>query len=224
MKSLIKCFKLLKYSAQLKSQLFFLVVIAVTGFIIEFTSTTDSFSIIGSFYILLFPATIGHMLISLSMSGLVQSSVLKKKLQTVYPHVLSFPLMSLSLLLIIVHRAWLIQNGVKGLSDAENLALQSSALISIGILMFLCLIYFALCFKFHIQAMIIFIGIVVPIMVILQNNTFGIMNILGKDFKQSVIITIILFVCGNLLSIILSNVFYKYSLSEYWIKRSLGRQ
>lgn len=224
MKSLIKCFKLLKYSAQLKSQLFFLVAIAVTGFIIEFIPTTDSFSIIGSFYILLYPATIGHMLMSLSMSGLVQSSVLKKKLQTVYPHVLSFPLMSLSLLLIIVHRAWLIQNGVKGLSDAENLAMQSSALISIGILMFLCLIYFAISFKFHIQAMIIFIGIVIPVMVAFQNNTFGIMNNLGGDFKQAVIITIILFVCGNISSVILSNVFYKYSLSEYWIKRSLGRQ
>ncbi|WP_027218494.1 hypothetical protein [Butyrivibrio fibrisolvens] len=224
MKSLIKCFKLLKYSGQMKSQVFFLVVITVTGFIIEFTSTTDSFDMIGGFYIIVAPATIGHMLMSLSMSGLVQSSVLKKKLQTVYPHVLSFPLMSLSLLLIIVHRAWLIQNGVKGLSDAENLVLQSSTVFSIGILMFLCLIYFAISFKFHIKAMIIFIGIVIPTMVILQNNTFGIMNILGGDFKQSVIITIILFVCGNLLSIILSNVFYKYSLSEYWIKRSLGRQ
>lgn len=223
MKSLIKCFKLLKYSAQLKSQLFFLVAIAVTGFIIEFSPTTDSFSTIGSFYILLYPATIGHMLMSLSMSGLVQSSVLKKKLQTVYPHVLSFPLMSLSLLLIIVHRAWLIQNGVKGLSDSENLAMQSSALISIGILMFLCYIYFAISFKFHVYAMVIFIIIVVPVMVAFQCNTFGIMNMLGRDFKQAVIITIILFVCGNISSVILSNVFYKYSLSDYWIKRSLGR-
>jgi hypothetical protein len=118
-----------------------MLVIAVIGMILEFRSIN---SFIGGFYIFLFPITIGHMFISLSMSGLIQSSVLKKKLQVLYPYVVSFPLMLLSLLVVIAHRVWLIHNGVEGLTDAENRMIQSTSLLEIGIFYVLLLYIFCI--------------------------------------------------------------------------------
>lgn len=220
MRSFIRCLKLLKYGSCVRKQLTFMLVIAVIGMILEFRSIN---SFIGGFYIFLFPITIGHMFISLSMSGLIQSSVLKKKLQVLYPYVVSFPLMSLSLLVVIAHRVWLIHNGVEGLTDAENRMIQSTSLLEMGIFMFFCFIYFALVYKFYAPSFIFFIAFMIPGMVIVQNDTFGISRLLAIDFRSAVIATIILFISGNLVSLIISNLVYKYSLSEYMIKRSVGK-
>ena len=65
MRSFIRCLKLLKYGSCVRKQLTFMLVIAVIGMILEFRSIN---SFIGGFYIFLFPITIGHMFISLSMS------------------------------------------------------------------------------------------------------------------------------------------------------------
>ena len=222
MKSFIKCFKLFKYSAQLKNSLFFMFIIGTVGFFLEFSASKDH-SFIGGFYIFLFPVMIGQMLMTISLSGLVQSSYLKKRLQTLFPHIITFPITGLSLFIVIMHRAFMIRNGVPGVSDAENYSAQSVYIFGLGVLIFFSLIYFAVCYKFFVASLIVFFCIMIPGMIVMQNPYSPINQFMGRDFGVSVIAAIVLFLMGNIISLVLSNLLYKYELSEYMVKRTIGR-
>ena len=222
MKSLIKCFKLLKYSAQLKRSIIFMVIIGICGFFMEFASS-ESQSFIGGFYIFLFPVMIGQMLFTLSMSGLIQSSSYKKKLQTGFPFMVQLPITGISLFVVIAHRAWIVKHGTPGISDAENYTSQAAYIFWLGVIIFFSLVYFGVCYKFFVASLVVFCIIVAVVMTGMHNEYLGLNSIVGKSFEVSVAITVILYLLGNLVSYLISNLLYKCDMSEYMIKRTVGK-
>ncbi len=221
MNTFIKCLKLIKYGTQVKTQLIFMAIFAAIGIFFEFFS--DSNTMLGGFYIFLLPVILGQLLTTLSISGLVQSSPLKKKLQTVFPYMVSTPFMALSLLIIIAHRAFMLHTGVEGMTDAENYTMQSAYVMQLGIMIFLALIYFAFAYKFFLVAMIVFVLFTVPSISILSNPFFGAYYFIGQNFTVSVIVAISLFIIGNILSFIFTGLCYKYDISKYMTRRMLGK-
>ncbi|MCR5800330.1 MAG: hypothetical protein K6G69_09665 [Lachnospiraceae bacterium] len=203
-KELTTAYKLVRYGLRIKQQTFFAILFAVLGIVFEILIGEET--PLGAIYIILSGMFLYQMILTSDLSTLVQSSPYKKKIQCLYPVVSLIPWLSVSMVIItIIH--W---NFAK--KSEEAYAQQANLMITLGLIMFITLVYFGICYKFFIiSTLVMAFSIMLPMGAFARGGVFA-DN--GLSFSQGTIIACIMVVIGSVLCIILTNAFYRRDISK----------
>ena len=148
MKELINCFKLCKYSYQIKTNIIFLILFMSIGILNEVASQGTSY--LGGFYIVMCGIYIFQFVMSLCMSDMIMSSWLGRRVQLDIPVKLN-SIVSLILYTILgLFRLYLTGRYPE---KANEIA---ASLLAINIMFFFIFIYAAVVYKYFIVSIVVF--------------------------------------------------------------------
>ena len=209
-------YKLVQYGLSLKKQLAFAVGFALIGIVLEIV--TQGRQAVGGFYILISGLFIYQLIISSDVSTLVQSSPYKKKIQCFYPIISVVPWTYVVFTLIAVIHGIFVKLGGEELTQTHAMNI-----LLIGCFLFVTMIYFGVTYKFFvISTVIMCISITIPIMVVNTLARSG--TALFDSYGRCVAISYVLLTVGSLISYLLSQIIYKYDLSEIAFRGMLGKK
>lgn len=140
---------------------------------------------------------------------LVQSSGLKKALQTVIPVVTSFVLEIFLFTLLLIERIILIN------MYPENRAELLKSLFMVIVILLLCVIYSTICMKFYVVSTVIFVFMAGAL------SAIGNMELFRNSMSLPLLAAIgyITIVVGAASQYLISNLMYKYSFSKFVFRR-----
>ncbi len=209
-------YKLVQYGLSLKKQLGFAALFAGIGIVLEIV--TQGRQSTGAFYIVLSGLFIYQLIISADVSTLVQSSPYKKKIQCFYPIISVVPWTYITFTIIVVIH-WLFAK-----AGGERLIREHAMnIFLIGCFLFVTMIYFGVTYKFFvISTVCMIISITIPITVV---------NILSREgstffdsYGKCAAIAYILLTLGSIGSYVLSQITYKFNLSDIAFRGMLGKK
>ena len=188
---------LVKYGFRPGTNLVMCILFLAIGVVLEISSKGTN--IIGAFYFLLIGVYIYHMIESMSISKMVQTSKMKKALQTTVPTATSTLLYLVIFTCVVIEKAILIL-----------VAYQVTAMLYIG-----------LCYKYFVAATICFFAVIMGLTAgahILSRN-----NHLSLSFPVEVIIGYIAIIVAAVLEYLISTLIYKKELSKFAFKGVFGK-
>lgn len=196
-------FKLIKHSNTRKIIALFLCI----GVIVEISGRGLNF--LGGFYIAASILCIYEQVEKVAVFTLVQSSGLKKALQTVIPVVTSFVLEIFLFTLLLIERIILIN------MYPENRAELLKSLFMVIVILLLCVIYCTICLKFYVVSTVIFVFMAGAL------SAIGNMELFRNSMSLPLLAAIgyITIVVGAASQYLISNLMYKYSFSKFVFRR-----
>ena len=158
MKNFIKAMKMLRYGLQVKTMLILSVAFFMFGLVFEFTlSSIDYNNITSGLYLAISGVYVYQIMLTSSVSSLVQTSSMKHGLQTIYPAVFTLMTSLFTFTVFVVIRVVRINN----MGDDFSLPF-AKGILSTAFLLGLLLAYMGLCYKQFILSLIILcIGVAV---------------------------------------------------------------
>ena len=222
MKDFKKAIMLVKLSPRFKFQVMFAVLFTAFGIIYDMT--TKGTSTVGGFYLGIPSSVILQAFYGSNISGMVKSSPIHKKTETLYPYVFVIPYMIIIYLILVAFHFYMtlldINGGVK-----LNYAIQSKYIIIIGFEFFVVMIYEVFAYKYFVFSMIVFAGILIPTILISMNvEMLKIFDICGESYMRSSIIGLVLTIAGCVAAFFFSRLLYKKEMSPLAIKSFMRHQ
>lgn len=200
-------FKLIKHSNTRKIDILIIALFLCIGVIVEISSRGLNF--LGGFYIAASILSIYEQVEKVAVFTLVQSSGLKKTLQTVIPVVTSFVLEIFLFTLLLIERIILIN------MYPENRAELLKSLFMVIVFLLLCVIYCTICLKFYVVSTVIFVFMAGAL------SAIGNMELFRNSMSLPLLAAIgyITIVVGAASQYLISNLMYKYSFSKFVFRR-----
>lgn len=200
-------FKLIKHSNTRKIDILIIALFLCIGVIVEISSRGLNF--LGGFYIAASILCIYEQVEKVAVFTLVQSSGLKKALQTVIPVVTSFVLEIFLFTLLLIERIILIN------MYPENRAELLKSLFMVIVILLLCVIYCTICLKFYVVSTVIFVFMAGAL------SAIGNMELFRNSMSLHLLAAIgyITIVVGAASQYLISNLMYKYSFSKFVFRR-----
>ncbi|MCI1769983.1 MAG: hypothetical protein LKM40_07580 [Mageeibacillus sp.] len=200
-------FKLIKHSNTRKIDILIIALFLCIGVIVEISSRGLNF--LGGFYIAASILCIYEQVEKVAVFTLVQSSGLKKALQTVIPVVTSFVLEIFLFTLLLIERIILIN------MYPENRAELLKSLFMVIVILLLCVIYCTICLKFYVVSTVIFVFMAGAL------SAIGNMELFRNSMSLPLLAAIgyITIVVGAASQYLISNLMYKYSFSKFVFRR-----
>ena len=200
-------FKLIKHSNTRKNDILIIALFLCIGVIVEISSRGLNF--LGGFYIAASILCIYEQVEKVAVFTLVQSSGLKKALQTVIPVVTSFVLEIFLFTLLLIERIILIN------MYPENRAELLKSLFMVIVILLLCVIYCTICMKFYVVSTVIFVFMAGA------SSAIGNMELFRNSMSLPLLAAIgyITIVVGAASQYLISNLMYKYSFSKFVFRR-----
>lgn len=200
-------FKLIKHSNTRKIDILIIALFLCIGVIVEISSRGLNF--LGGFYIAASILCIYEQVEKVAVFTLVQSSGLKKALQTVIPVVTSFVLEIFLFTLLLIERIILIN------MYPENRAELLKSLFMVIVILLLCVIYSTICMKFYVVSTVIFVFMAGAL------SAIGNMELFRNSMSLPLLAAIgyITIVVGAASQYLISNLMYKYSFSKFVFRR-----
>jgi hypothetical protein len=207
-------FKLIKHSNTRKIDILIIALFLCIGVIVEISSRGLNF--LGGFYIAASILCIYEQVEKVAVFTLVQSSGLKKALQTVIPVVTSFVLEIFLFTLLLIERIILIN------MYPENRAELLKSLFMVIVILLLCVIYCTICLKFYVVSTVIFVFMAGALSAIGGAlSAIGNMELFRNSMSLPLLAAIgyITIVVGAASQYLISNLMYKYSFSKFVFRR-----
>src|SRR5574344_155509 len=200
-------FKLIKHSNTRKIDILIIALFLCIGVIVEISSRGLNFLV--GFYIAASILCIYEQVEKVAVFTLVQSSGLKKALQTVIPVVTSFVLEIFLFTLLLIERIILIN------MYPENRAELLKSLFMVIVILLLCVIYCTICLKFYVVSTVIFVFMAGAL------SDIGNMELFRNSMSLPLLAAIgyIPIVVGAASQYLISNLMYKYSFSKFVFRR-----
>ncbi len=200
-------FKLIKHSNTRKIDILIIALFLCIGVIVEISGRGLNF--LGGFYIAASILCIYEQVEKVAVFTLVQSSGLKKALQTVIPVVTSFVLEIFLFTLLLIERIILIN------MYPENRAELLKSLFMVIVILLLCVIYSTICMKFYVVSTVIFVFMAGAL------SAIGNMELFRNSMSLPLLAAIgyITIVVGAASQYLISNLMYKYSFSKFVFRR-----
>lgn len=200
-------FKLIKHSNTRKIDILIIALFLCIGVIVEISGRGLNF--LGGFYIAASIWCIYEQVEKVAVFTLVQSSGLKKALQTVIPVVTSFVLEIFLFTLLLIERIILIN------MYPENRAELLKSLFMVIVILLLCVIYCTICLKFYVVSTVIFVFMAGAL------SAIGNMELFRNSMSLPLLAAIgyITIVVGAASQYLISNLMYKYSFSKFVFRR-----
>ena len=204
---------LVKYGFRPGINLEMCILFLAIGVVLEISSKGTN--IIGAFYFLLTGVYIYHMIEYMSISKMVQTSKMKKALQTTVPTATSTLLYLVIFTCVVIEKAILIHN------YPENTQIYLETLLIIVAYQVTAMLYIGLCYKYFVAATICFFAVIMGLTAgahILSRN-----NHLSLSFPVEVIIGYIAIIVAAVLEYLISTLIYKKELSKFAFKGVFGK-
>ena len=227
MKTLITYFKMMKYALQAKLILVLTLFFFIFGIVFElldFTRAGSSYSL-AALYLALTGMYFYQLVFSSTVSKLVQSSPLKKKLQTSGPILASLILSLLVFAIYVVIRLFRITP--EFLEENETSYAQGySTILFMGVCIFVFFIYLAFSYKTYIFSLI-FVGVTIIGILGFGITTTSLVTLSEKlmiDGNNPILIIMVsavLIVLGAVLGYIISLLLYKKPISDLAVRYAL---
>ncbi|MCR5769032.1 MAG: hypothetical protein K6G45_11155 [Lachnospiraceae bacterium] len=223
MKNFVKSIKMLRYGLQVKMQLILTLAFLVLGIVFELTmSRVDSGSIISGLYLAISGVYVFQLMMSSSVSTLVQTSSLKRGLQTVHPVIFTTLTTLLTYTIFVCIRVVRI-NKMGGKDFDESSLNASKGIIAVGLMAALLLVYMGICYKLFIVSIVILCIGVVAIM--LMGNISLVSRVF--DFANDMSLTSIIalgygcIIVGGLLCRLFMGLLYRRSIDMLAVRTAL---
>lgn len=205
------------YGLGRKGQYLYGLLFFVIGLLIDIFSRDGNF--LGGFYIILSGMFIYQMVISTSISSLVQSSPYKYKIMVKYPYIAILPWLFVQFLIVAVSHYIKIQHVPSNITYEENLFNQNVMMLTLGIMILLLQMYFGICYKFFYAAIAGFCCI----MIFFSMINVVIIKYLGEYVPKSYLvccaIALGMILAGWGISYLLAKKLYKYDLHKAAFKQ-----
>lgn len=201
-------FTLLKYGYKIKQNIVMIVIFLLIGLATEIGSKGSN--MIGAFYLMLVGIFGYQMIISMDLTGFVQSSYMKKAIQTKVPVAASF-VINVVMYTIIVLEKWFFFRG-----DEELFTANKCILMVVGALLFVEFIYMGICYKYYALGTILFCmcaGFVGGANVIIAERFMP--EIQNTPYSVFVIGGYAVIILGTFIQYGLSVLLYKKDLSKF---------
>ena len=197
---------LVKYGFRPGINLEMCILFLAIGVVLEISSKGTN--IIGAFYFLLTGVYIYHMIESMSISKMVQTSKMKKALQTTVPTATSTLLYLVIFTCVVIEKAILIHN------YPENTQIYLETLLIIVAYQVTAMLYIGLCYKYFFA---VIMGLTAGAHILSRNNH------LSLSFPVEVIIGYIAIIVAAVLEYLISTLIYKKELSKFAFKGVFGK-
>lgn len=212
MNDIKKAIRLVPMGIGFKTQMVTMGLFLALGIVIEIAQRGTSY--LGGFYLSICALYIGQLIISLDVSTLVQSSPYKKLFQVHIPLAIETIMLLLMFSIVVAIHAVLAKVGIDGYSLEENYAMQARCIFTNGIIISITAVFFGICYKYFIPAMVAFFLLMIPILGFSQNTYLGIAQFLGESLSRAIIASYILIIVGFGICYLLSNLAYKKDISK----------
>ena len=208
-KNLKTGFKLLKYSYKCKMNLILLALFTVIGLVSEISS--HGTSMLGGFYFMLSGMFTYQMIISMDISGMVQSSAMKKRLQISMPVFVSTVLYIILYTVLVIERIILVHVNPQ---DKDRLMFN---LFTIVMMLFIMFIFSAISYKYFVAGFVIFLALLVGTLLVLDKVCMygGYEFICNMGFGTFIIIGYAVILAGGAIEYLIGKLLYKKPLSEF---------
>ena len=161
MKQFIKSLKLLKYGLQFKTMIILTIVFFALGIIFEVTSYGGDMGILSGLYMVLAGVYIYQLMLTPSVSKLVQTSSFRRKMQTIYPMILTELTSLFSFTVFVIIRVARIEARGGRYFD-EGTLVSSKGILITAVLAAILIIYDGICFKYYIASFaVMFVALII---------------------------------------------------------------
>ena len=227
MKNLVKYFKMMKYALQAKMIFILAIIFFVLGILFEFTDFSGhsgSYSL-ACLYLALTAMYFYQLVFTTTVSKLVQSSPMKKKLQTVAPSVVTLITSLFTFAVYVTIR--LIRITPQFLEDNNTTYANTySTILFMAVWFFLFSVYMSISYKSFIISMVIIAVSVIAILVF-GSTTDVFINITGKLLINGsnpvllIAVSLGIILIGSLVGYIISLLLYKKPISDMAVRYAL---
>ncbi|MCR4999742.1 MAG: hypothetical protein K6A05_07900 [Lachnospiraceae bacterium] len=209
---------LLKYAPKLKLQIVMAVVFLAIGLFYDLLMRGQS--AVGALYFILPTSFLLQAFYATNLSGMIQTSSVRKKTHTLYPYIFTIPYVIIAYLLAAGFHAYLAVHGNLVVSYASNYAIQSRYMLFAGILFMVTIIYLAVGNKFFWSGLTLFVVGVLPPMIISQSRyTPRIFAFCEASMLRCFVLGLVFTIVGCAVSYLLSVVFYKKDIAPIAMKQ-----
>ena len=209
---------LLKYVPKMKLQIIMSIVFVAIG--LAYDILMAGRSSVGALYFIIPTTFLLQAFYAANLSGMVQTSAIRKKTHTLYPYLFTIPYVIIVYLVDAGCHAYFAFHGTADADYASNYAIQSKYILFVGIQTMITLIYLALANKVFWTGLIMFIAGVIPPMMISQlPYTPRIFAFCEASMLRCFFIGFLLTVIGCAVSYLLSVVFYKKDIAPIAMKQ-----
>ena len=208
-KNLKTGFKLLKYSYKCKMNLILLALFTVIGLVIEISS--HGTNMLGGFYFMLSGMYAYQMIVSMDISGMVQSSAMKKRLQ------ISMPVFVSTVIYIILYTVLVIERIILVHVNPQDKDMLMFTLFTIVMMLFIMFIFSAICYKYFVAGFIIFFALLIGTVLVLDEVCMrgGYEFICNMGFGTFIIIGYAVILAGGAIEYLIGKLLYRKPLSEF---------
>ena len=208
-KNLKTGFKLLKYSYKCKMNLILLAFFTVIGFVSEISS--HGTNMLGGFYFTMSGMFAYQMIVSMDISGMVQSSAMKKRLQ------ISMPVFVSTVIYIILYTVLVIERIILVHVNPQDKDMLMFTLFTIVMMLFIMFIFSAICYKYFVAGFIIFFALLIGTVLVLDEVCMrgGYEFICNMGFGTFIIIGYAVILAGGAIEYLIGKLLYRKPLSEF---------
>jgi len=208
-KNLKTGFKLLKYSYKCKINLILLAFFTVIGLVSEISS--HGTNMLGGFYFTMSGMFAYQMIVSMDISGMVQSSAMKKRLQ------ISMPVFVSTVIYIILYTVLVIERIILVHVNPQDKDMLMFTLFTIVMMLFIMFIFSAICYKYFVAGFIIFFALLIGTVLVLDEVCMrgGYEFICNMGFGTFIIIGYAVILAGGAIEYLIGKLLYRKPLSEF---------
>lgn len=218
-KEIKKIITIIKAAPQLKTRIITALSFLIAGICFEITAKTlSTYNILGLFYLSNVTGQIYQTIMSVSCTGLGQTSSSAKKLQISFPFYIKLLVNSILFFIVSFNSVYIASKPALDMSIKESISLQCFYILMFSTICFLSSIYEILSHKFFgpsLVGMILFSFIFVTMITYSIVHPQSFFNITNLTFPIAITLGFLILIAGSLLSTLLANLLYKYPISAH---------
>lgn len=213
--------KLIRYGFRPTMNLIMCILFVTIGFVVEICSGGETF--LGIFYMLLSSVFAFQMIISMDISTMVQTSRMKRALQT------SVPTISATLISLITYTVIVIERLILISINPENEKAYMGSLFMAIILMIITLVYTGVCYKYFVIATAVMMVSIYSMLFVAQfvgeiaSNDFGWAVLLDIPGWAIIAFGYVSIAITSVITYYLCRFFYKAELSKFAFRGIFGK-
>ena len=222
MKDFFKALKLLKYGLQLKTLIILSSAFFIFGIVIELFMKGTSIDMISGLYMTLSGAFIYQLMVTASISSLVQTSPFRRRMQTIYPAVTTLITMLFTFSTFVIMRSVRITK-MGGINASPEALANAKGIFLTAILAALLFAYSGICYKNYIFSLIIVavLAFGIAFSAQLRGSRISMGFIETLSLPCLIAISYVIVFAGWLLCLLLSVLLYRKPFDNLAIRASL---
>ncbi len=231
MKNMIKYIKLLKYGLQLRTMVILAVIFFALGIVYELIDFNGTGIIpFSGLYLAISGMYIYQVVITASVSSLVQTSFVKRKLQTSVPVLFTTFCLLITYTIFVILRLNLAAGRTLDADPSADLTIFYVQIFSSAVLICLILLYFAFSFRFYVVSTIVLFIVLFPTLILFARSDWSIaasvIDFVGsiiENFSHGTVIALsyAIILLGSALCYFVNVAFYRRPLSNIAYRTAL---